>query len=217
MLSMLVAFGGVALLASIVPGPDTAVVVKNAVRLGRPAAIRTAGGCSVGQLIWGAAALLGISAVLTASAAAFTVAKLVGAAYLLYLGITSIVSATRGGRTDEAGGGRVDEARETHRTPTVQHRHPFREGLLVNLLNPKTGLFMTALLPQFLTNDNPTLLGPLLIAITGAVSFCWMSLYAVVLDRFGRILRRPAVKRALDRVIGTVLVGLGIRLALQTR
>lgn len=209
MTTLLVTFAGVAFVASVVPGPDTAVVVKNAVRGGRRVAVLTAAGCSTGQLVWGALCVLGIGALLAQSVPAFTVVKYVGAAYLLFLGVRALLTAGRS--TEDA----------TAPTPTPGARPgagaaaAFREGLLVNALNPKTALFMSALLPQFLDAGSPAWLPAALVATTAAVSFTWMVVYAVVFSRLREQMRRPAVRRAVDRVVGVALVGLGVRLAAE--
>ena len=206
MASLLVTFAGVAFLASLVPGPDTAVVVRNTIRSGRAAGLRTAVGCSAGQLIWGAASLVGIAAVLATSAVVFSVVKFAGAAYLLFLGVSALIAAYRGTQSPEAAHG--DSTRSSR---------SLREGLLTNVLNPKTGLFMTALLPQFLEPTSPGVLGPLLVVVTAVVSFGWMSFYAVLVAGAGDVLRRPRVQRTLDALIGTVLVALGLRLVVERR
>lgn len=197
MITTLLTFAGVAWLATLVPGPDTAVVVKNAVVRGRRAAVAAAAGCSTGQLAWGAAAMAGVAAVLASSVVAFSVVKWVGVAYLLYLGVRSLRSAVT----------RQEPVRERGKAGG------YREGLLVNALNPKTALFMSALLPQFVTPDSPGWLPGALVVITALVSFTWMSLYALLFARFGDVLRRPRVRRLVDGAMGTVLVGFGARLA----
>jgi threonine/homoserine/homoserine lactone efflux protein len=89
---------------------------------------------------------------------------------------------------------------------------------LCNLLNPKAGVFFTALLPQFVSPQDPALLVSLLMtAIAAVTSLAWLSVYAAVVPRAGDVLRRPPVRRALDRVTGVVLIGLGVRLALTRR
>jgi threonine/homoserine/homoserine lactone efflux protein len=97
-------------------------------------------------------------------------------------------------------------------------RLAFRQGLFCNLLNPKAGIFFTALLPQFVSPQDPALVVSLLMtAIAAAASLAWLSVYATVVPRAGDVLRRPRVRRALDRATGVVLIGLGVRLALTRR
>ena len=199
--SQLLPFVGAAILIALTPGADTALVVRNALVAGAAPARRTALGTSTGLLVWGAASACGVAAVLNASAEIFTAVKLAGALYLLWLGLQAI---------------RHAGAHETSRR--ARGGSPFRQGLLCNLLNPKAGIFFTALLPQFVSPDDPALLVSLLMtAIAAAASLAWLSLYATVVPRAGDVLRRPVVRRALDRATGVVLIGLGVRLALTRR
>ena len=199
--SQLVPFVGAAILIALTPGADTALVVRNALIAGAPPARRTALGTSTGLLVWGVASACGVAAVLNASAEVFTAVKLAGALYLVWLGVQAI----RHAGAHEASG----------RAPGSS---PFRQGLLCNLLNPKAGIFFTALLPQFVSPQDPVLLVSLLMtAIAAVASLAWLSVYATVVPRAGDILRRPRVRRALDRATGAVLIGLGVRLALTRR
>jgi threonine/homoserine/homoserine lactone efflux protein len=159
---------------------------------GASPARRTALGTSAGLLVWGAASACGVAAVLNASAEVFTVVKLAGAVYLVWLGLQAIRHA----------GAHVPSGREGRGSP-------FRQGLLCNLLNPKAGIFFTALLPQFVS--------PHMTAIAAVTSLAWLSVYATLVPRAGDVLRRPPVRRVLDRATGAVLIGLGVRLALTRR
>jgi threonine/homoserine/homoserine lactone efflux protein len=199
--SQLVPFVGAAILIALTPGADTALVVRNALIAGAAPARRTALGTSTGLLVWGAASACGVAAVLNASAEVFTAVKLAGALYLVWLGLQAIRHAGAHEASGRAPGG-----------------SPFRQGLLCNLLNPKAGIFFTALLPQFVSPQDPVLLVSLLLtAIAAAASLAWLSVYATVVPRAGDVLRRPRVRRALDRATGAVLIGLGVRLALTRR
>ena len=123
------------------------------------------------------------------------------AAYLIWLGLQAIVHAGAHEPSDRARSG-----------------SPLRQGLFCNLLNPKAGIFFTALLPQFVSPQDPALLVSLLMtAIAAATSLAWLSVYATVVPRAGDVLRRPPVRRALDRATGAILIGLGVRLALTRR
>ena len=199
--SALAPFVGAAILIALTPGADTALVVRNALVAGAAPARRTALGTSSGLLVWGAASACGVAAVLNASAEVFTAVKLAGAVYLFWLGLQAI----RHAGAHEASGHACSGS-------------PFRQGLLCNLLNPKAGIFFTALLPQFVSPDDPALLVSLLMtAIAAAASLAWLSLYATVVPRAGDVLRRRPVRRAIDRATGVVLIGLGVRLALTRR
>jgi threonine/homoserine/homoserine lactone efflux protein len=199
--SQLLPFIGAAVLIALTPGADTALVVRNALVAGAAPARRTALGTATGLMVWGAASAFGVAAVLNASAEAYTTVKLAGAAYLIWLGIEAIRHAG------------ADRPRDPARSGS-----PFRQGLLCNLLNPKAGVFFTALLPQFVSPQDPALAVSLLMtAIAAAASLAWLTVYATLVPRAGDVLRRAPVRRALDRVTGTVLIGLGVRLALSRR
>ena len=205
------AFLGLATLVIIMPGPDTAVVTKNALLHGRRSALATALGVNTGLMVWTVCAALGIAAVVRASAVAFTLLKLVGAAYLVYLGAQALRAAARHGRGEPA-------------AANVPGRHGhgalsgYRQGLLSNLANPKIAVFFTSLLPQFVASREAVftpslLLGGMFVLITLA----WLCGYAIVATKASELLSRPRVRAALDRFTGVVLVGLGIRLALEHR
>jgi threonine/homoserine/homoserine lactone efflux protein len=199
--SQLLPFVGAAIVIALTPGADTALVVRTALVAGAAPARRTALGTVSGLMVWGAASACGVAAVLNASAEAYTTVKLAGAAYLIWLGTQAIRHA---GEHELAGGARSGS--------------PFRQGLLCNLLNPKAGIFFTALLPQFVSPQDPALAVSLLLtAIAAVTSLMWLTVYATLVPRAGDVLRRPPVRRALDRVTGTVLIGLGVRLALSRR
>ena len=194
--SQLLPFIGAAILIALTPGADTALVVRSALVAGAAPARRTALGTTTGLLVWGAASACGVAAVLNASAEVFTAVKLAGAVYLVWLGLKVV----RHAGAHEASG-------------RTRHGSPFRQGLLCNLLNPKAGIFFTALLPQFVSPDDPALLVSLLMtAIAATTSLAWLSLYATVVPRAGDVLRR-----AIDRATGVVLIGLGVRLAWTRR
>lgn len=197
--SQLLPFVGAAIIIALTPGADTALVVRNALVAGAAPARRTALGTASGLMVWGAASACGVAAVLNASAEAYTTVKLAGAAYLIWLGIQAIRHA---GAQGPAGGARSGS--------------PFRQGLLCNLLNPKAGVFFTALLPQFVSPQDPALAVSLLLtAIAAVTSLMWLTVYATLVPRAGDVLRRQPVRRAIDRVTGTVLIALGVRLALS--
>lgn len=206
--SQLIPFLGVVALITVTPGADTAVVVRNALRHGSRGGLATAAGSASGLLVWGAAAAVGIAALLSASAVAFTTVKLVGAAYLILLGLQAIRHA---GADAVVGDGR--------RAPLeIPAGRAFRQGLATNLLNPKAALFFTALLPQFVSPQDPVLaVSALMTAIASAASFTWLGLYSWVLPAVGDLVARSAVRRRIDRCTGAVLIALGVRVAIEHR
>lgn len=201
----LAGFTAVVLLGAVSPGPDFAVVVRRAALSGRRHGMATAVGVGVGVFGWVVAAAAGVAVLLAASAVAFTVVKLVGGAYLCYLGGKALRAAARGGpATLGSAGGRAGV------------RAAFAEGLLTNALNPKAGLFFLALAPQFVDHAG----GPevaLLSLIAAAGTACWFLVVANLVSVLRRVVTRPRVRRALDAVTGTALIGLGLRLAVAGR
>ncbi len=204
------AFLAVAVLLVVTPGADMALVSKNALLHGRRVALLTALGINAGIVVWTAAAALGVAALIRASATAFTVLKLAGAAYLIYLGLHGIWLSRRANQRDD--GGRDQGSRRQDRPSG------FRQGLLSNLLNPKIAVFFTSFIPQFVSPGQSVFLNSLALgAIFNLLGVAWLLAFALVVSRAGDLLRRPRVKVALDRFTGCVLVGLGLRLATEKR
>jgi threonine/homoserine/homoserine lactone efflux protein len=198
-------------LLTISPGADMALVAKVALRDGRRAAFLTTLGICSGLPLHATASALGIAALLAASTAAFTAAKLAGAAYLIWLGVQafrhSSPAAGEGAATDEVPGGRAPSAAWS-----------FAQGFLSNALNPKVALFYLAFLPQFMRPGDSVLARSLLFAgIHALQGVLWLTAYAYALNRLGRLFRRPSVRTWLERTSGAVLVALGVRLAFERR
>jgi RhtB (resistance to homoserine/threonine) family protein len=207
-LTHLLAFAGIVLLAAMAPGPDFAIVIRQSVVSGVRSGMAAALGVGAGVFVWAVSAAVGVAALLAASATAFTVVKVVGAAYLLYLGIRALRAATR--RDDETDAGSTERADATVWTS-------FRQGLITNVLNPKAAAFFVALMPQFVGGDSAYGATLLLAGIAGATAIAWFCVLANLVGAVRRLLTRPAVRRAIDAVTGTALVALGIRLAATSR
>ena len=208
-MSTLLPFLGISLLVIVTPGQDTALTIRNTLLGGRTSGISTAVGVSAGQSVWTLATSLGIAALLVASEPAFLAVKLVGAAYLVFLGAQALVSAFRR---------RPAGARERASGPRVAPRLAFRQGFVSNLGNPKMAVFFTSLLPQFAPGGHSSFaallgLGLLFCSLTLA----WLTAYAIAVGKAGDFLRRPRVRRAFDGLMGAVLVGFGLRLATERR
>ena len=196
---MLLAFVGVSLVVIVTPGQDTALTIRNSLLGGRRAGVLTALGVAAGQATWAFATSVGIAALIVAFEPAFVALKLVGAAFLVYLGAQALARSARG---------------ETAETNQSRRHSPFRQGLISNLGNPKMAVFFTSLLPQFGTSFGALFgLGLLFCSMT----LVWLTAYAFAVARAGDVLRRPAVRRAFDAVLGAVLVALGLRLATERR
>jgi threonine/homoserine/homoserine lactone efflux protein len=193
------AFAGVALVLSVTPGPDMALVLRNSLRGGRPAAFRTILGVGVGLLGWAAATALGVAAVLAASSTVFTVLKIAGGAYLVLLGIQTLLALRRGERRAVATTGSTGS--------------PFRQGLVTNLLNPKLAVFFTTLLPQFISEGDPVFAKSMLLAgVFVAIGMTWLVIYVYIV---GSVARSPRLRRMVEAISGAVLVALGARLAID--
>src|SRR3954453_15772720 len=182
-------FLGVAALAMVVPGPATFVVLRTALGGGRRAGVLAAAGSAVGLLAWGTAAVLGLTTLLMLSPAAFESVKLLGAAYLCWLGLQAL----RAGPM-ETGGDALQGA-------------AFRRGLFSDLANVKVGLFWTALAPQFLTGGGS---GAAMVVSASALAFAWLSGYALLAGR----VRHRLGGRSVNVATGAVMVTLAVALAL---
>ena len=200
----LVGFLLVAALVIVTPGQDTVLTIRNTLAGARRGGVATAAGVSAGQAVWTIATSVGLAAVVAASEPVFRAVKLAGAVYLVVLGVQSLRDALR----------RRTPASE-RAEPRVEPTQAFRQGLLSNLGNPKMAVFFTSLLPQFGGESFGALLA--LGLVFCSMTFVWLSAYAAVVSRAGDVLRRPAVRRALDALVGAVLVGLGLRLATERR
>jgi threonine/homoserine/homoserine lactone efflux protein len=200
------AFTLVAAVITITPGVDTALVIRNTLAGGRGTGLRTSAGVCTGLVTWGLLSALGVSAVVTASRVGFDILRFAGAAYLVYLGARSLLGTRRRG---------VDDADVEPALP-VRARAPYRNGLANNLLNPKIGVFYLTLLPQFVPAGTSVLgVSVLLASINAVEAMIWLSVITVAVTRARAVLRRPAVRRRLERVTGVVLIGFGARIALE--
>ena len=196
--SRLALFIGAALLLLVVPGPSVLYIVTQSVSHGRRAGIASVAGITTGTLVHILAATVGLSALLASSALAFDVVKYLGAAYLIVIGVRRLAG--------------LERAQEERARGTRDLGRLYRQGIVVNTLNPKTALFFLAFLPQFVDPSRgvawvQVLLLGLLFATLGFLSDGTWALVAGTLgDRLRRSRRFPAVQRY---VSGSVLVGLG--------
>jgi threonine/homoserine/homoserine lactone efflux protein len=186
------------------PGPDTALTIRNTLMGGRRPGVFTALGVSTGQATWTLATAIGLATLLAASEPAFLAVRLVGAAYLIWLGLQAILAAIRG------------HAQHDQPRPRglLLRRTAFRQGLFSNLGNPKMAAFFPSLLPQFAHSFSALIALGL---VFSAMTLAWLTGYAFAVARAGETLRRPTVRRALEAVTGAVLVALGLRLATERR
>jgi threonine/homoserine/homoserine lactone efflux protein len=148
--------------------------------------------------------------VVRASAVAFTVLKLIGALYLVWLGLQALRAAGRAAADEHVS--------ETSARPAIGALGGFRQGFLSDLANPKIGVFFTSLLPQFVDPGRPVLLPFLALgAVFVLMTVLWLSAYCLIAARAAETLKRPRVRAALDRVTGSVLIVIGLRVATEHR
>jgi threonine/homoserine/homoserine lactone efflux protein len=190
----------------VTPGPDMALVARNAVKAGYPAARSTAFGVGTGILLWGVFSAVGLAAALAASAVLLSGVKLTGALFLMMLGVRCLWAAVR----------TKDALSKPGQPAPVGVWGPFVQGLVGNLLNPKAGAIFVAVVPQFI---EPTDTAARLAAMTAAFVLMvtiWLNGYGFLVARatkhFG-----PRIRRFLDAVAGSVMIGLGVRLAMERR
>jgi threonine/homoserine/homoserine lactone efflux protein len=192
-------FAAATIVLLVVPGPAVLYIVTRSVAQGRGAGLVSVLGVHTGSLVHVAFAAVGVSALLYASATAFTVVRYAGAAYLVFLGVRKLL-------------GRGPTDGEPVEAPRAPRGRLYAQGVVVNVLNPKTAIFFLAFLPQFV---NPAR-GPVAPQIL-ALGVCFIALgivsdgsYALLASALaGRLRRTPRARRALDRSSGVMLLGLG--------
>lgn len=201
-------FFGTALALTLSPGPDLLYVISRTIAQGTRVGLASAAGLWTGAFIHVLAVAFGLSALLTASAEAFAMVKYVGAAYLAYLGISALRS-----------GGTAFDLRDRN-VPKVTAAQAFRQGVLVDLLNPKVAIFFMAFLPQFVRPHHGSTslqlvgLGALIIAVAIPVE----TFFVIAASRTTGFFRRnPKTSVWLERALGSILLTLGVRLALFER
>lgn len=203
--SRLIAFIGVAALLTIAPGPDMALVLRNALRGGRPAVVPTAAGVATGCVAWGAASSVGVAALLAASAQLYQALKLAGASYLIFLGVMALRAAVRGDATQPGPG-----------DGTRSRVGSYRQGLLTNLLNPKVGVFYATFLPQFIAPGQPVFATSVALAcIHAGMNLVWLTIYGYGASRLAGVMSRDRIRQGIEAATGTVLVAFGLKLAID--
>lgn len=201
----LIVFSGAALLLLLIPGPAVLYIVARGASQGRRAGLVSVAGIHVGTLVHIGAAVLGLSALIVASATAFTAIKLAGAAYLIYLGVTALLR--RGSRN----GLRPEE-------PLQSEQRIFVDGIVLNILNPKTAVFFLAFVPQFVDVDASNTTTQLIalgmtFILLGLVTD---SVYALAAGWIGTRLRTsPSASRRSETAAGVTYIGLGLTTALS--
>jgi threonine/homoserine/homoserine lactone efflux protein len=198
------------ILVTIVPGADMALITRQVLVGGTALAQRTIFGNLTGLVVHAAALAVGLSALLVASAEAYTVVKLAGAVYLIYLGVQALLSARRAGSVDPEG------ALIPARVPSM--RTAYVQGLVSTTLNPKPALLFLTFLPQFVDESRAVL--PQILFLAGVhivIGLIWLTIYAHLIHRAHRTLTRADVRRWLEGATGVVLIALGLRVAIERR
>jgi threonine/homoserine/homoserine lactone efflux protein len=206
---LLVPFLGVVAVLVVTPGPDMLLVVRNGLSGGVRGAWLTGLGCCTGITVHATAAVLGLSAILAASATAYAAVKLAGAAYLAYLGARMLISAIMSGNLSP-------EAAAPSGRPVGGPGTAFRQGVVTNLLNPKIALLFLTLLPQFVADGEPRLrTGAILAAVFLGIAVLWWRTFSLAIGPISRVLRAPRARRMLDTVAGCALIAISARVAFE--
>ncbi|MEU3872205.1 LysE family translocator, partial [Streptomyces sp. NPDC029704] len=201
-------------------GPDLVLLLRNAATDGRRGAAATAAGIMLGNGILAAAAVAGLTALLTGSQMLYTALRIAGAIYLAYLGIRALIDFVRHRNQDDGSRSPVNEVELPCGHPKKHSRkgvdQAFRQGLVSNLLNPKVAAFYLSLFPQFELPGVPTLAQHAIMAgIFWALALIWYIVVVTVLGRVQALLRRRRVQRGITGTSGVVLVSLGVAMALR--
>jgi len=203
--TQLVVFAGVSLLLAVTPGPDMAVVTKNALAHGRRGVLLTTSGIALALVAWVTATAVGLSALLRTSGDVLFALKLVGAFYLAYLGIRTLLESRQRPADLLAGA-----------PPAAPAHAVFRQGFLSAISNPKLGVFFVTFLPQFVPPGQAVLSRLLVLGVIFAViGYLWMNLYGLFVTRLREVITAPRVRQWMQRVTGVVLLGFSARLAVE--
>jgi threonine/homoserine/homoserine lactone efflux protein len=202
--SLFLAFIAISLLLAVTPGPDMALVTKNALAHGPRGVFLTTTGIALALVLWVTASAVGVAAVLKASAILFDALKLVGGAYLAYLGVRAWLSSRKEPGDLLAG------------MTAAPAGSILRQGLISAGTNPKLGVFFVTFLPQFVDPHRQLLPQLLLLgSVFALIGWAWMNVYGLLIARIREFITAPRVRQWMDRITGTVLIGLGVRLALD--
>jgi len=187
------------------PGPNGALIAKTVPTSGRAAGFAAVAAFVPGFFLHGALSIFGISIILIQSPWAFWAVKLLGAAYLCWIGVKALHSALKSGIT-------LSEIKPAKRSRNL--KVAFVEGFLTNFLNPKVSMFYLAAFPQFIQpGENTVILGFMLVALHATINLIWFSCVVVLLDRMTSFARSGSVQRWIKGVTGFVFIGFGIKLA----
>lgn len=205
------AFLGISLVVIMTPGPDTALTIRNTLLGGARSGLFTAIGVSSGLLIWALAASAGVVSVLVASEPVFEILRYAGAAYLVWVGAQTLLSAFRPTAS-------VSNAAGLGARRGLSAFGAFRQGIINDLANPKIAAFFASLFPQFVPAEDASFGALMLLGLTfSTVTLTWLTVYAFAVAKAGDFLRRSRIRRAIEGVTGAVLIAFGLRLASEHR
>jgi threonine/homoserine/homoserine lactone efflux protein len=211
-LTATLSFAAAASLLVLAPGPDTLLVLRNALGAGRQKGLVTIGGIVSGLMVWATIAAIGLAALLRASEVGYTIVRVAGATYLIAFGVRLLVAR----RSND------DTKQRIERLPTPRSAKStlaaYLSGLATNLLNPKVGIFFISFLPVFIPKGASVgWTSALFAAIFIVEGTAWLLAIVFFAARLGEAIRRPQVRRRLERLSGIVMIGFGIRLATEAR
>lgn len=188
----------------ILPGPDTGIMTKNTLTVGRQGGFKTMLGICCALSIHTLTAILGLSAIIAKSVLLFSIFKYIGAVYLIYLGIKSLWTL------------RNKEKAETTTENKYKNKSSFKQGFLTNLLNPKIAVFFLTFLPQFVNPESHTFMPFLILGITYIVlTVVWYLFYIYLLNQISAFMKKPKTQKVIEGITGTILIVFGIKLALE--
>lgn len=189
----------------IIPGPDTAITTKNTITVGKVGGLKTVLGTCCALLIHTSAAVLGLSAIIMKTALLFSVIKYVGAVYLIYLGVKTLMSLKKKGETTN--NDEMNINREFVNTSC------FKQGFLTIILNPKTAVLFLSFFPQFVDSSSNSFIPFLIMGATYTImTALWSVLFVQLLNQISVFMKKPKTQKVIEGVLGTVLIGFGIRL-----
>jgi threonine/homoserine/homoserine lactone efflux protein len=206
----LITFLGASCLLTIAPGLDTALVLRTAAVSGARRAMSAGTGICLGCLTWGCIASLGLGALLAASQIGYNILRILGACYLVFLGIKIFVQSDASFLTVE------DSVRTEVREWKEDSKHWFLRGLFTNLLNPKVGVFYVTFLPLFIpAGVNAARFSMLLASIHATEGILWFVVLVTATRSFSSILQKPEVAKSLNRATGAIFTGFGAKLLFE--
>ncbi|EFP98555.1 LysE family translocator [Vibrio caribbeanicus] len=207
-INTILTFIAVAALLVISPGPNGLLIAKTVPISGRKAGFANIWGFVFAFYIHGTLSIFGISILLVKSSQAFFIFKMLGAAYLIFLGVKSIINAFQKSP--------VQPKVTTGNNQIVSLRVAFSEGLITNVLNPKVSMFYLAAFPQFMSNTESALSAYTLVTAHSIVNFLWFTMVILVLSKVKKVTNNTRLKTWLNSVTGTVFIAFGSKLALTT-